>query len=56
MKKKDYLKPTMNIVKLQQQTQLLAGSVLSTRPGYGDANSDSEVPSGELDGETWVWD
>ena len=26
MKKKDYLRPTMNIVKLQQQTHLLAGS------------------------------
>jgi len=55
MKKKDYLKPTMNIVKLQQQTQLLAGSVLSTRPGYGDANS--ELPPGAvLEGETWLWD
>jgi len=27
MKRKDYQKPTMNIVKLQQQTHILAGSV-----------------------------
>ena len=27
MKRKDYLKPTMHVVKLQQQTHLLAGSV-----------------------------
>ena len=26
MKKKSYLEPTMKVVKLQQQTQLLAGS------------------------------
>ena len=26
MKKKDYLKPTMQVVKLQQQTHLMAGS------------------------------
>ena len=27
MKKKDYLKPTVQVVKLQHQTHLLAGSV-----------------------------
>ena len=27
MKKKDYLKPTVQVVKLQQQTHLMAGSV-----------------------------
>lgn len=53
MRKKDYRKPAMQVVKLQQQQQLLAGSVLSTRPGYGEANS--EVPVGELEGETWLW-
>ncbi len=53
MKKKQfYEKPAMQVVKLQQQ-QLLAGSVLSTRPGYGEANS--EVPVGELEGEIWLW-
>ena len=40
MKKKIYEKPTMNIVKLQQQQQLLAGSVQSTRPGYGEAQEE----------------
>lgn len=54
MKKKVYQNPTMNIVKLQQQTQLLAGSVLSTRPGYGEAND--EVTPVEIEGGTWIWD
>lgn len=40
MKKKIYEKPTMNIVKLQQQTHLLAGSVQSTRSGYGEAQEE----------------
>ena len=38
MKRKDYEKPTMQVVKLQHQTHLLAGSgVQSMRSGYGDA-------------------
>ena len=39
MNKKDYLKPTMKVVKLQQQAHLLAGSgqVQATRDSYGDA-------------------
>ena len=40
MKRKDYLKPTMKVVKLQQQAHLLAGSgqeVQATRDSYGDA-------------------
>jgi hypothetical protein len=40
MKKKIYEKPTMQVVKLQQQQQLLAGSVQSTRPGYGEAQEE----------------
>ena len=41
MKRKDYQKPTMKVVKLQQQTQLLAGSgVESMRTGYGDAQEE----------------
>ena len=39
MKKKDYQKPTMNIVKLQQQARLMAGSVQS--------------PSNTVDDYTW---
>ena len=35
MKRKEYQKPTMQVVKLQQQTQLLAGSgELPGMPGY----------------------
>ena len=33
MRKKSYLKPTMQVVKLQQQQQLLAGSVSATMNG-----------------------
>ena len=41
MKKKDYQKPTMNVVQLQHQTHLLAGSgVQSMRSGYGEAEED----------------
>ena len=55
MKRKDYQKPTMNIVKLQQQTHLMTGSgVQSTRPDYGKANND--VSSAELNTEgEWEW-
>jgi hypothetical protein len=42
MKKKDYQKPTMNIVKLQQQTHLMAGSeVQSMRSDYGEAQEEN---------------
>lgn len=55
MKKKDYQKPTMQVVKLQQQQHLMAGSgVQSVRSSYGKANS--EVPVEEVEGETWVWE
>ena len=38
MKRKDYEKPTTQVVKLQQQCQILAGSsqLDATRDGYGD--------------------
>lgn len=38
MKKKDYQKPTMQVVKLQQQTQLLYASFNAERPSYGTAS------------------
>ena len=42
MKRKDYQKPTMNVVQLQHQTHLLAGScVQSMRSGYGEAQVDT---------------
>ena len=37
MKRKKYDVPTMQIVEVKQQMQLLAGSVEATRSGYGDA-------------------
>ena len=37
MKKKDYQKPTMQVVKLQHKCQILAGSLTSVRDDYGDA-------------------
>ena len=39
MKRKDYQKPTMKVVLLQQRTHLLAGSVEANRNGYGAANN-----------------
>ena len=57
MKRKDYEKPTMQVVKLQQQTHLLAGSgVQSMRSGYGSANSDVEETELDEGTGTWLWD
>jgi hypothetical protein len=54
VKKKDYQKPTMNIVKLQQQTHLMAGSgVQSTRSDYGTANEG--IDPNELEDGEWSW-
>ena len=49
MKKKEYERPTMQVVKLKQQSQLLAGSVGASRDGYGDVievtwGDDSSAP------------
>ena len=43
MNKKDYLKPTMKVVKLQHQCHILAQSdgVQAQRSGYGAANTDT---------------
>ena len=38
MKRKNYQKPTMKVVLLQQRTHLLAGSLEAKRNGYGAAN------------------
>ena len=41
MKRKDYQRPTMKVVELQQRTMLLAGSgVQSMRSGYGEAQEE----------------
>ena len=56
MKRKDYQKPTMKVVKLQQQTHLLAGSgVKSMRSDYGSANSDVDEIDLEEGTGTWLW-
>ncbi len=41
MKRKNYERPTMQVVKLEQTCQILAGSVEANRSGYGDANEDT---------------
>lgn len=47
MKRKDYQKPTMNIVKLQHQTHLLAGSgepsMRNSIDGWGNGGVVNEV-------------
>ena len=54
MNKKDYEKPTMEVVKLQNKCQILAGSAVeATRNDYGEANFDVDVS--ELDDITGVW-
>ena len=41
MKRKDYRKPTMNVIELQHQCHILAGSgVEANRSGYGAATED----------------
>jgi hypothetical protein len=55
MCKKDYEKPAITVVELQQQSQILAGSLATTRTDYGSANSDTGITQSEIiDGE-WVW-
>ena len=55
MKRKDYEKPTMRVVELQQRTMLLAGSVVdATRDSYGEAN-DGVVDPEILVGGEWLW-
>ena len=43
MKRKDYQKPTMTVVKLQQQARLMAGSDQSTSNTVKDYNWNTEV-------------
>lgn len=53
MKRKDYRKPTMKIVKLHYQSHLLQAS--ATRRNYGKANSDVDPKQLDNDGN-WKWD
>lgn len=47
MKRKHYEKPTMKVVKLQQQTQLLAGSNVGGTLGNGWTDSGGDAWSGD---------
>ena len=40
MKRKEYERPTMQVVELQYQCQILAGSVEAIRSGYGTAEEE----------------
>ena len=40
MKRKEYEVPTMDVVEVKQQPQLLAGSVEANRSGYGTATEE----------------
>ena len=52
MKRKEYQKPTMKVIKLQQQGIICTSA---TRKGYGTANAD--VDKSELnDNGEWNWD
>ena len=48
MKTKDYMKPTMQVVKLQHTGMLMTSGVQSERRGYRTANTD--------DGTEQTWD
>ena len=57
MKKKEYLKPAMRVVKIQHTGMLMTSGnrVTSNRTNYGTANDG--VDSNELDGDgNWSWD
>lgn len=51
MKRKEYQKPTMKVIKLQQQGIICTSA---TRQGYGTANSG--VEESELEDGVWNWD
>ena len=51
MKRKEYQKPTMKVIKLQQQGIICTSA---TRQGYGKANSG--VEGSELEDGVWNWD
>lgn len=55
MKKKTYEKPTAQVVKLQHQCQILAGSLTTTRDAYGTANDGVNSSETDSDGN-WLWE
>ena len=57
MKRKDYKKPTMQVVECDSTADLLVASgVESLRSGYGSANSDVDDEEDFDEGTgTWLW-
>lgn len=49
MIKKDYQKPTMKVIKLQQRTHILAGSGPDTLSGHAKSGSETEDTWYELE-------
>ena len=49
MKKKVYQKPTINVVKLQHQTHILAGSIPDTLQGHAKSGEETEDTWYELE-------
>ena len=55
MNKKDYQKPTMTVIELQNKCQILSGSaVRASRDDYGTANDG--VSTQELNSTTGEWE
>ena len=55
MKRKDYQRPTMKVVRLQYNGMLMTSGVESLRSGYGKANSDVDEEELEEETGTWLW-
>ncbi len=56
MKRKDYQKPTMKVVKLEHYCDILAGSMEANRSGYGTAVEetwDDSSSSRRREGYNW---
>ena len=52
MKRKDYRKPTTQVVKLQHHGMLMESGVGASRNGYGSANTDT-WGDGSANTDTW---
>ena len=55
MKRKDYQKPTMRVVKLQHRGILMVSGTKAMRSDYGEANSDVNQESETITNGQWEW-
>ena len=55
MKRKDYRKPTMMVVKVQQLLPLMQSGIKGERKDYGAANKDVSISSEEKKNGIWEW-